>query len=158
MNKLTRHLGAVVLLAAATGVATPATSFAASTSPKACKGTEVVERVHTYHRRYAPGAPVVIRLSAKNASGHDCALPSLANMGVRSAAGATVWRSAIMVDWIRGAVWKSGQVIKQNFTWDQHICTKTDCSGSASPGAYVATGQWGSYTPGKAHFVVNGIK
>jgi hypothetical protein len=118
----------------------------------------VVQRVRTDRGRYAPGQPVKIELVATNVSGHDCAMPSMASVRVRTASGEPVWQSAVAIDWIRGARWRRGQSISWTFTWDQHICTSTDCSLQASPGTYVVVAGWESYRPAQARFVINGVK
>jgi hypothetical protein len=155
-----RRFGPVLALAATATLWAPAASFAAGADRAlpACSRDEIVQRVRTDQARYAPGQPVVIKLVATNVSDHDCAMPSMASVRVRSASGTAVWHAAVAVDWIPGTRWRAGRAVTWDFTWDQHICTSTDCVGTASPGTYVAVAGWESYRPGKARFIINGIK
>jgi hypothetical protein len=158
--RLRRRFGPVMALAATATLWAPASSLAAGADHAlpACSRDEVGQRVRTDQERYAPGQPVVVKLVATNLSDHDCAMPSTASVRVRPASGSTVWHAAVAVDWIRGTRWRSGRSVTWNFTWDQHTCTSTDCSGMASPGTYVAVAGWESYRPATARFIINGIK
>jgi hypothetical protein len=162
MVNLRRRFAPMIVLAAtaAASLWVPESSVAAGAghASPVCSRHEVVQRVRTDQGRYAPGQPVKITLAATNVSDHDCAAPSTASLRIRSASGRTVWHSAVAVDWVGGARWRSGRSVTWNFTWDQQTCTSTDCPGTASPGTYVAVAGWESYPPDKARFVINGIK
>ena len=160
LTKCGRRLGIVLALTAAVGLASPASGFAATggSRSKVCGRSDVAQRVRTDHARFAAGQAVTIKVTATNGSGHDCAMPSISTVRVRPAAGKEVWQTSVAVDWIRGAVWRSGRSVSWTFTWDQQICSAAGCSGTATPGAYVASGSWDSYTPGAARFIINGIK
>ncbi|HEY0398693.1 MAG TPA: hypothetical protein VGF00_09920 [Acidimicrobiia bacterium] len=138
--------------------APPASATGHAPPPRQCRTGDVVERVHTDHARYAPGKPVTVTLAATNRSGHDCTMPSVVFIEIRSASGASVWQAGIAVDWIRTARWKAGKAVSWSATWDQQVCNAKGCTGRAAPGTYTVSGAWNSYRPGTASFIVNGIK